>query len=126
MSRLTTSQICIAIKRIFVHESIHEKFRDAMVKATASLKIGEGNEEGVSIGPVQNSMQFEKVKGFYADIEKEKWNVAVGGKQDLGRGGYFLEPTIIDKPPLDSRIVTEEPFGQCCFRPPDKIRGWMY
>ena len=110
-SRLTIHQICIAIKRIFVHESIHEQFRDAMVKATAALKIGEGNEEGVFIGPLQNSMQFEKVKGFYADIEKEKWNVAVGGKHDLGRGGYFLEPTIIDKPPMDSRIVTEEPFG---------------
>jgi acyl-CoA reductase-like NAD-dependent aldehyde dehydrogenase len=82
-----------------------------MVAATASFKIGEGNEPGVFMGPLQNSMQFEKVKTFFADIEKEKWTVATGGKQDLGRGGYFLEPTIIDKPPMDSRIVVEEPFG---------------
>ncbi|KAL1952784.1 hypothetical protein VTO42DRAFT_4261 [Malbranchea cinnamomea] len=108
---INSGQVCIAIKRIFVHESIYDKFRDALVTATAALKVGEGNEEGVFIGPVQNSMQFEKVRGFFADIEKEKWNVAVGGKQDLGRTGYFLQPTIIDKPPLDSRIVTEEPFG---------------
>lgn len=86
-----------------------------MVQATLALKVGEGNEPGVAVGPVQNSMQFEKVKTFFSEIEKEKWNVAVGGKQDLGRGGYFLEPTIIDRPPMDSKIITEEPFGKFCF-----------
>lgn len=57
-------------------------------------------------------MQFERVKGFFTDIEKEKWNVAVGGKGDMGKTGYFIEPTIIDNPPADSRIVVEEPFGK--------------
>ncbi|EEP82234.1 conserved hypothetical protein [Uncinocarpus reesii 1704] len=104
-------QICVAIKRIYVHESIYEKFREAIVRATAALKVGEGNEPGVFLGPVQNSMQFEKVKTFFADIEKEKWNVAIGAKGDMGKPGYFFEPTIIDKPPADSRIVVEEPFG---------------
>lgn len=106
-----SGQICVAIKRVFVHESIYDKFREAMVRATAAFKVGEGNEPGVFLGPIQNSMQFEKVKGFFADIEKENWKVAVGGKGDLGKTGYFIEPTIIDKPPVDSRIVTEEPFG---------------
>ncbi|WEW54810.1 hypothetical protein PRK78_000235 [Emydomyces testavorans] len=106
-----SGQICIAVKRIYVHESIYEKFRDAVVRATATLKVGEGNEPGVFLGPIQNPMQFEKVKGFFADIEKEKWNVAVGGKSDLGKPGFFIEPTIIDRPSPDSRIVVEEPFG---------------
>ncbi len=105
-----SGQVCVAIKRIYVHESIHEKFRDAMVKFTKTLKVGEGNEEDVFLGPIQNSMQFEKVKTFFADIEKEKWNVAVGGKND-DRPGYFINPTIIDKPADTSRIATEEPFG---------------
>ena len=52
----------MAIKRIYVHESIHDKFRDAMVKFTKTLKVGDGNEEGVFLGPIQNSMQYEKVK----------------------------------------------------------------
>ncbi|EFW20871.1 hypothetical protein D8B26_002830 [Coccidioides posadasii str. Silveira] len=106
-----SGQICIAIKRIYVHESIYEKFREAIIRATAAFKMGEGNEPGVFLGPLQNSMQFEKVKTFFAEIEKQNWNVAVGGKSDLGKPGYFIEPTIIDRPPEDSKIVVEEPFG---------------
>lgn len=78
---------------------------------TQTLKMGEGNEDGVFLGPVQNSMQYEKVKTFFADIEKEKWNVAVGGLSEGNKPGYFITPTIIDRPAEDSRIVTEEPFG---------------
>ncbi|KIV91585.1 hypothetical protein PV10_06105 [Exophiala mesophila] len=107
---LNSGQICLAIKRIYVHEDIYEKFREAIVAFTKTLKVGEGNEEGVFLGPIQNSMQYEKVKTFFSDIEKEKWNVAVGGKNE-DKPGYFITPTIIDKPADDSRIVTEEPFG---------------
>jgi acyl-CoA reductase-like NAD-dependent aldehyde dehydrogenase len=94
-----------------VHEKIIDEFRDALVKHTRLLKVGEGNEEGVFLGPVQNSMQFERVKGFFADIEKEGMNIAVGGKNPGGKG-YFITPTIIDRPAEDSRLVLEEPFGK--------------
>ncbi|KIW96915.1 uncharacterized protein Z519_02306 [Cladophialophora bantiana CBS 173.52] len=107
---LNSGQICLAIKRIYVHESIHDKFRDAMVEFTKTLKVGDGTEEGVFLGPIQNKMQYEKVKTFFNDIEKEKWTVAVGGKNE-DKPGYFITPTIIDKPADDSRIATEEPFG---------------
>ena len=56
-------------------------------------------------------MQFEKVKGFFADIEKEKWSVAVGGTNE-DKPGYFITPTIIDNPADDARIAMEEPFGK--------------
>ncbi|EXJ80429.1 aldehyde dehydrogenase (NAD+) [Capronia coronata CBS 617.96] len=107
---LNSGQICLAIKRIYVHESIHDEFRDAMVSFTKSLKVGDGAEAGVFLGPVQNSMQYEKVKTFFSDIEKENWAVAVGGKNEE-KPGYFITPTIIDKPADNSRIATEEPFG---------------
>jgi len=107
---LNSGQICFAIKRILVHEKIIDEFRNALVKHTKLLKVGEGNEEGVFLGPIQNSMQFEKVKGFFADIEKEGMTVAVGGKNPGGKG-YFITPTIIDRPAEDSRLVLEEPFG---------------
>lgn len=55
-------------------------------------------------------MQYEKVKGFFADIEKEGLKVATGGTNPDGPG-YFITPTIIDRPDAGSRIVTEEPFG---------------
>ena len=56
-------------------------------------------------------MQYEKVKTFFKDIEKEDWKVAVGGKIDPSLG-YFITPTVIDRPPDSSRIVVEEPFGR--------------
>lgn len=56
-------------------------------------------------------MQYEKVRSLFDDIEKEKWEVAVGGTIDTDVTGYFVNPTIIDNPCDDSRIVTEEPFG---------------
>lgn len=59
-------------------------------------------------------MQYERVKGFFADIEKENWKVAVGGTNPDGPG-YFITPTIIDRPKEDSRIVTEEPFGESVY-----------
>lgn len=58
-------------------------------------------------------MQYEKVKTLFADIETEKWKVAVGGNGKHPESkGYFITPTIIDRPQIDSRIVKEEPFGE--------------
>lgn len=62
------------------------------------------------LGPIQNKMQYERVKGFFSDIAKEDWKVAVGGTNPEGKG-YFITPTIIDRPDSNSRIVKEEPFG---------------
>ncbi|EXJ89307.1 aldehyde dehydrogenase (NAD+) [Capronia epimyces CBS 606.96] len=109
---LNSGQICLALKRIFVQESIADKFLEAMVEATKTLKVGPGTEPDVYLGPIQNQMQFEKVKTLFADIQTEKWKVAVGGSGKGPEGkGYFITPTIIDRPQLDSRIVKDEPFG---------------
>lgn len=107
---LCSSQICMMIKRLYVHEKIYDQLRDALVKATKELKSGEGFEPDVFFGPVQNSMQYEKVKTLFDDITKEGWKPALGGSVDNEKG-YFITPTIIDNPPEKSRIVTEEPFG---------------
>jgi len=56
-------------------------------------------------------MQYEKVKGFLEDINPSSWHVAVGARATRRTLGYFIEPTIIDQPPDNSRIVTDEPFG---------------
>lgn len=72
--------------------------------------MAEGNEPDTFLGPVQNAMQYEKVKTFFDGIEKEQLKVAVGGEIPPGKG-YFITPTIIDHPPENSKIATEEPFG---------------
>jgi acyl-CoA reductase-like NAD-dependent aldehyde dehydrogenase len=110
LSFLNSGQICLALKRIYVHESIYDKFLEAAVAFTKTLKQGEGHEEGVFLGPIQNKMQFDRVSTFFDDIEKSGQKVAVGGSVD-GSKGYFVQPTIIDQPKDDSKLVVEEPFG---------------
>ncbi|KAF4963736.1 hypothetical protein FSARC_8284 [Fusarium sarcochroum] len=107
---LNSGQICLNLKRIFVHESIYPQFKEALVKQVKGFTLGDGSKQGITHGPLQNVAQFERLKSFFNDIEKEGWNVAVGGKIEPSNG-YFVNPTIIDRPPEQSRIVVEEPFG---------------
>ncbi|KAH7067608.1 aldehyde dehydrogenase-like protein [Paraphoma chrysanthemicola] len=112
LSFLNSGQICMLTKRIYIHESIYNEFRDKMVEFTkTNIRTGNGVEDGVVVGPVQNKMQFDKVKDMYDQIDKCKWKTALAGSVGESRDGYFITPAIIDNPPEDSRIVVEEPFG---------------
>ncbi|KAF3913597.1 Omega-crystallin [Dactylellina cionopaga] len=118
-SFLNTGQICVASKRIYVHADIAKEFIPALVQATKNLKVGDGMEEGVFMGPINNEMQYEKVKGFVEDIRKEGGEIVLGGEEGgkfrykggKGETGFFIEPMIIVEPGDDSRIMREEPFG---------------
>lgn len=81
---------------------------------TKKLKVGEGFEPGVFLGPIQNEMQYERVKGFLSDIKENKLTLAAGGESVTSNTtkGYFIDPVVVDNPSDDSRIVTEEPFGE--------------
>ena len=104
--------MCVATKRIYVHESIYEAFLKAIVEATKKLKVGSSDEAGVMLGPIQNKMQYEKVKDFFVDSKKNGYKFAVGKDEvEQTSGGFFIQPTIIDNPPDNSLIVAEEPFG---------------
>ncbi|EKG21047.1 hypothetical protein MPH_01676 [Macrophomina phaseolina MS6] len=107
---LNSGQICLAIKRIYVHEKIYDEFLKACVEHTKTLVLGNGAEPNTFLGPVQNAMQYERVKEFFADVNAQNMKVAVGGTNDR-KDGYFITPTIIDNPAEDSKIATEEPFG---------------
>lgn len=76
-----------------------------------SLKVGTPDEDGVMLGPIQNGMQYEKVKAFFRDAQDHGYKFALGSGDVPESQGYFVPPTIIDNPPDDSLIVTEEPFG---------------
>ncbi|HEX3613513.1 MAG TPA: aldehyde dehydrogenase family protein [Sporichthyaceae bacterium] len=106
-----SGQWCIAVKRLYVHDSIYDAFRDKFVAIAASKKVGNGLEEGVDFGPIQNKMQYGKLIDMFADVEKNGYEVPVGGKIDESLPGNFVPLTVVDNPPHDSRIVQEEPFG---------------
>jgi len=111
---LHSGQICMNIKRVYVHAKIYDQFLAQMVAVVKTFRTGAAGDETAFSGPVQNAMQFEKLKGLYAEIEKQGWKTALGGTletPDKKEKGFFMPLTIIDNPPDDSRIVTEEPFG---------------
>ncbi|KAK6498219.1 hypothetical protein TWF506_004459 [Arthrobotrys conoides] len=121
-SFFNSGQICVATKRIYVHSSIAKEFTAALVSAAKSLKVGDGMEEGVFMGPVNNSMQYEKVLSFIDDVKKTGGEIVLGGTNDSakfryraedkdGQSGYFIDPTIVYNPSESSRIMREEPFG---------------
>jgi acyl-CoA reductase-like NAD-dependent aldehyde dehydrogenase len=108
-------QICMDVKRIYVHESIYDQFLPKLVEFVKKLKTGDYADADAFFGPIQNSMQYRKLQDLYSQINKQGWKTALGGAVHDADGdrkkGYFVDPTIIDNPPEDSRIVVEEPFG---------------
>ena len=102
-------QVCIAMKRVYAHESIYDSLCEELALIAKSKKVGDGMEEGVELGPLQNKAQYEKVKAIIADAEK-KGTIIAGGSA-LDRPGYFVEPTIVRDIQEGSRLVDEEQFG---------------
>ena len=102
-------QVCIAMKRLYAHENIYDALCEELAAIAKSKKVGEGTEEGVELGPLQNKAQYEKVKAIIADAA-EKGTVIAGGSA-LDRPGYFIEPTIVRDIQEGSRLVDEEQFG---------------
>jgi hypothetical protein len=95
-----------------VHEKIYDEFLNAFISHTRTLIVGDGFDENVFIGPVQNSVQYERVKSILEDVRQQDHVTAYTGELRDGLKGYFIPPTIVDNPPDHSRIVVEEPFGK--------------
>ncbi|KAI1820504.1 aldehyde dehydrogenase [Xylaria intraflava] len=105
-----SGQICISVKRIYVHESVYDAFLAALVGFAQSLKLGADGD--AFLGPLSNQFQYERVKELLADIEENKYGIATGSTKPLSdKPGYFLAPTVVDNPPDHARIVAEEQFG---------------
>lgn len=105
-----SSQFCAATKRLYIHDEIYDVVRDEMVAYARTVKLGDGSHQGTQLGPIQNRMQYEKLKDILADTRELGVNIPIGGTPSEGPG-FFIPVTIVDNPPDDSRIVREEPFG---------------
>ena len=108
---MNTGQVCVATKRIFIHHSIYKPFLAALIDFTSQIKTGNPEEADTVLGPIQNSMQYEKVKNLFADSKRKGYKFAQGTDTIEESMGYFIKPTLIDNPPDDSRVVSEEAFG---------------
>jgi acyl-CoA reductase-like NAD-dependent aldehyde dehydrogenase len=105
-----SAQFCVAAKRLYIHADIYEAVRDELVAYAKTVKIGDGSQQGTDLGPIQNRMQFEKLKDLLSDARNNGLNAVLGGEVS-GGPGFFVPITIFDNPPEDSRVVREEAFG---------------
>jgi acyl-CoA reductase-like NAD-dependent aldehyde dehydrogenase len=102
-------QVCIAMKRVYVHESIYEAMCAELAKLAEAAVVGDGLEQGTQIGPLQNKAQFDKVLGFI-EAGRKDGKVIAGGARARDKG-YFIRPTIVRDIEDGSKLVDEEQFG---------------
>jgi acyl-CoA reductase-like NAD-dependent aldehyde dehydrogenase len=107
---VNSGQVCMAIKRIYAHERIYDQLCDALVEEARKAKVGDGLDPATQLGPIQNKMQYEKVKGILEDTRKRGGRILAGGVVPEGPG-YFIPPTVVADIPEDSALVREEQFG---------------
>jgi succinate-semialdehyde dehydrogenase/glutarate-semialdehyde dehydrogenase len=105
-----SGQTCVCANRLLIQDGVYDAFADRLADAVQALKVGDGTEEGVSIGPLINAEAADDVMGFVDDAVGKGARAIVGGRRsDLG--GCFVEPTILAGVTRDMRVFREEIFG---------------
>jgi acyl-CoA reductase-like NAD-dependent aldehyde dehydrogenase len=107
---MNSGQVCTAIKRVYVEESLFAPLADAVAEIAGSVKMGGGFEPDVELGPINNAPQFRRVCELVDDATHRGCRFAAGGKP-RGGSGYFFEPTIVTGLDDSARLVAEEQFG---------------
>ena len=103
-------QVCISPTRFYVQEPVYSRFLARFTDYAKSLKLGDGLEKGVGMGPLANARRIDAMDSFVNDAKARGGKIATGG-QRRGNQGYFYEPTVITDVPDDCKIMTQEPFG---------------
>jgi acyl-CoA reductase-like NAD-dependent aldehyde dehydrogenase len=107
---VNAGQVCMAIKRLYVHERIYEPMCEALAAIARASKVGDGSTEGTQMGPLQNRAQYDIVRELIDDSRQSGGRVLSGGTREAG-GGYFIEPVIVADVAEGTRLVDEEQFG---------------
>jgi succinate-semialdehyde dehydrogenase/glutarate-semialdehyde dehydrogenase len=103
-------QVCISPTRFYVQEDVYKKFLARFTEYANGLKLGDGLEKGITLGPLANSRRLDAMDSFVADAKDRGGKIQTGGKR-RGNQGYFYEPTVITDLPDNCKIMTQEPFG---------------
>ncbi|MEZ0223706.1 MAG: NAD-dependent succinate-semialdehyde dehydrogenase [Alphaproteobacteria bacterium] len=111
MSKYRNSgQTCICANRIFVQDGIYEKFAEKFTAAVKAMKVGNGLEDGVELGPMINTKGMEKVEQHIADATAKGGKITTGGKRHT-LGASFFEPTVVTNATTSMKFFKEETFG---------------
>ncbi|MCH2236477.1 MAG: aldehyde dehydrogenase [Sphingomonadales bacterium RIFCSPHIGHO2_01_FULL_65_20] len=104
-----TAQVCVATKRLYIHSDIYDAMRERLHALAQGLPVGDGSQQGNRYGPVQNEPQYRRVRALIEEARAEGLTLLEGAP--VPDKGYFIPLTLVDNPPEDSRVVTEEAFG---------------
>ena len=114
-------QVCISPTRFYVQEDVYKKFLARFTEYAKGIKVGDGLEKGVAMGPLANARRLDAMDSFVADAKDRGGKIQTGGSR-RGNQGYFFDPTVITDIPDDSKIMTQEPFGPGAATPPVHAR----
>lgn len=103
-------QICASPTRFLIHHSIYEEFVRSFANAAGSIRVGDGFEPGVQMGPLMNRRRVAEIEKLVLDAKEHGANVVAGG-YPLGEQGYFYAPTVLSDIPLKALAMSHEPFG---------------
>ena len=103
-------QTCVCANRFYVQDTMYDRFATAFARATAQLRVGDGFEEGVQVGPLIDAAALAKVESHVADATARGARTLTGGTRDA-RGGTFYTPTVMVDVPSDALLAREETFG---------------
>ena len=109
-----SGQRCTATSRVYVVESIYDSFIEKMLNQVKQIKVGNGLDETVDMGPVASPSQFDTVSSYIAKGIEEGATLLFGGNHLEGanfNGGYFIEPTVFGNVTNEMTIAREEIFG---------------
>lgn len=109
-------QVCVSVNRFFIQEKVYDQFVNKLADAVKALKVGNGLEEGVVVGPLIEKSAVDKVREHVEDAQAKGGKVLVGGKSHE-LGGNFWQPTVIVDATDDMKLAQEETFGPlaACF-----------
>ena len=107
---VNSGQVCMAVKRIYAHEKIHDALCRALQEEAQAAVVGDGMNANTQLGPIQNKMQYDKIVGFLEDTHKTGARFLAGG--DVPQGdGYYIPPALVTGLSDSDRLVREEQFG---------------
>ena len=103
-------QVCVAPTRFIVQNEVYQPFLQKFVAKCEAIKLGNGLEDGTTMGPLANDRRVAAMESLLADAVSKGAKIATGGKR-AGNKGYFFEPTVLTDLSPSSRVLNEEPFG---------------
>ncbi|WP_024550151.1 NAD-dependent succinate-semialdehyde dehydrogenase [Siccibacter turicensis] len=110
-------QVCVSVNRFFIQDGVYDRFVTKLAEAVSALKVGNGMEEGVIVGPLIEASAVDKVREHVEDAVSKGAKVLAGGNAHA-LGGNFWQPTVLGEASDDMQLAQEETFGPlaACFR----------